>query len=93
VFDIVTSLITWDSVAMYLEQRFTRPADGFVFAVALIKYRVVCPDKHFTPAALLAACDSSLAGRIPAPATPELAAWMEYDRMSSIALRAESSHS
>uniref|UniRef100_A0A7S2GRQ6 Thioesterase domain-containing protein n=1 Tax=Haptolina brevifila TaxID=156173 RepID=A0A7S2GRQ6_9EUKA len=85
-FDIVTSLLSWDSTCMYVEHRFVN-SDSFVCAVCLVKYRLLCADQSFTPSALLAACDPTMEGRPSPPPTPELSAWMEYDQRSSAALR------
>ena len=86
-FDVTTRLVTWDSQALYLENQFIRPADNFILAVSLTKYRVLSTDTSMSPSVLLSALDPAGAIDAPPPAPAELRAWQEYDQLSSQALR------
>ena len=87
-FDVVTRLVTWDSTSMYVEHRFLRPSDAFVLAISLVRYRLLCEDKALTPARLLATVDPTIDPDAAPPETPpELKAWLEYNSLSSSALR------
>ena len=85
-----TALITWIGQTVLLEHRFLRPSDRFVLAVCYVKYRIVCADKSLTAARLLADVDAAVdASASPPPMPPDAAAWLEYDQLSSAALRSE----
>ena len=71
----------------YVEHRFVRLSDEFIYAICIVKYRLVCADKTFTPAALLAACDPSMKGCASPPPRDWLQSWIDYDQLSSAALR------
>lgn len=78
---------------LLVEHRMRRPADGFVLAICYVKYRVVSQDKSLTAAKVLAAIDGANVaadGSTPPPPAPrDAVAWLEYDQLSSAALRAE----
>jgi len=86
-FDVVTELLSWDASTMYVEHRFVRLSDEFIYAICIVKYRLVCADKTFTPATLLAACDPSMKSCASPPHRDWLQSWIDYDQLSSAALR------
>lgn len=77
-YDVVSALKYWDDACFYTEHRFEK--QNFVHAVMYCKYRVV----GASPSELLRAvnCDAT-----PPDLPPDLAAFLEYDRRSSAALR------
>lgn len=84
-YTIQTRLLAWDSKAFYLEHRFVRHSANvdFVHAIVLVKNAVVgiLPQ---TAISLLMGCD------IESPnLRADLAAWIQYDTLSSLALRNE----
>jgi len=82
---VVTRLLHWSKVNMYLEHRFESLTDRFVYAVCFVKYRVIASDKP-EAGQLLAELEGHQKLDSPLP-SPELNAWMKYDELSSAALR------
>ena len=85
--DVRTSLVTWQDKSLLVEHRVLRPSDQFVLAICYVKYRLIC-EASLSAASFLAAVDATVDASEPPPPTPaDLAAWLEYDNLSSAALR------
>jgi len=84
-YQVVTRLLHWEGTNFYLEHRFVQPSDGFVLAICFVKYRLVSDDKA-SAADILGCLDTAVREWAPSP-SPELAAWISYDELSSKALR------
>ncbi|XP_066479268.1 protein THEM6-like [Tiliqua scincoides] len=82
-FDIHTRILGWDDSAVYVEQLFVRPSNGFIVAVVRAQFRVT----GTTPAALM----EHLAGKkVESPEIPEeVRHWMKYNEISSQKMRTE----
>ncbi|KAM5157870.1 protein THEM6 [Mantella aurantiaca] len=83
-FQIRTRLLCWDDKALYLEQRFVTPGDGFVCAVLLSRQHILgnTPDK---------VVHSMCKRKVESPEFPdEVMHWIDYNDSSSQKLRAES---
>uniref|UniRef100_A0A7S3JQF6 Thioesterase domain-containing protein n=1 Tax=Aureoumbra lagunensis TaxID=44058 RepID=A0A7S3JQF6_9STRA len=87
-YQVISRLIYWDDKCFYSEHKFV--VNNFVHAVQLVKYRVVGGQATMRmPRDLLSAVDPGLLKEGPPSleSMPELKAWIEYDHLSSIALR------
>nr|CCA16213.1 conserved hypothetical protein [Albugo laibachii Nc14] len=85
-YTIQTRLLGWDSKAFYLEHRFVRHSTkvDFVHAIVLVKNAVIGNVSPQTAICLLLKCD------LDSPSfRADLAAWVQYDTLSSQTLRNE----
>lgn len=85
VYNVATRLLHWDGQNFYLEHRFENPEDGFCLAVCFVKYRLISEDKA-SAASVLGVLDAAVRDWSPTP-SPELAAWISYDELSSKATK------
>lgn len=79
-----SKVVYWDERSIYIEQTFSRPSDSFVYAIMYAKYTIV----HGTVAELLDCYGYE--GEKP-ELSPDLNAWIEYNRLSSEKLRPKTS--
>ena len=85
-FTIETKILCWKDDGLYFEQRFVGSNDGFVYAIALVKFVVRGPES----VTMQVVMETVVGGNISSPRPPpEVKGWMESITKSSEGLRME----
>lgn len=83
-FTIETRILCWKDDGIYLEQRFVENNDGFIYAIALIKFVVRGPED----VTMQVVMETVVGGSITSPSPPsEVKGWMDSIAKSSEGLR------